>query len=81
MLHELLAAYLERVERSVRESSAAYVEHYVEEILTPERVNLRIRIRFERGHLLEIMTGDPLSDRLREPACYDERRRFSISPS
>ena len=49
MLHELPAAYLERVERSVRECSAAYVEHYVEEILTLERVNLRIRIRFERG--------------------------------
>lgn len=54
MLHELLAAYLKRVERSVRECSAAYVEHYVEEILTPERINLRIRIRFEGGHRLEI---------------------------
>lgn len=32
----------------------AYVEHYTEEILTPERANLRIRIRFEQGQLLEI---------------------------
>ncbi|MGB3613130.1 MAG: DUF6516 family protein [Elainellaceae cyanobacterium] len=33
---------------------AAYVERYVEEVLTPKRANLRIRIRFEQGHLLEI---------------------------
>ena len=34
--------------------SNAYVERYTEEILTPQRVNLRIRLRFEQGHLLEI---------------------------
>ena len=33
---------------------AVYVERYSEEILTPERVNLRIRLRFAQGCLLEI---------------------------
>ena len=54
MLHELMAAYLERVERTIRQCSQVYVEQYIEEILTPERANLRIRLRFDSGHLLEI---------------------------
>ena len=54
MLHSRLIDYLERVEEAVRQCSHAYVEQYTEEILTPERANLRIRIRFERGHLMEI---------------------------
>ncbi len=54
MRHRLLADYLDRVEQAVASCEGAYVERYVEEILTPERANLRIRIRFERGHLLEI---------------------------
>ena len=54
MLHEALAAYLERVERAVIRCRSAYVERYVEEVITPERVNLRIRLRFEQGNLLEI---------------------------
>ena len=41
-------------EQAVRECPDAYVEHYLEEVLTPERVNLRIRIRFNNGHLLEM---------------------------
>ena len=40
MLHELLAAYLERVERTIRKCRQVYAEHYVEEVLTPERINL-----------------------------------------
>ena len=54
MLHEALAAYLERVERAVIRCRSAYVERYVEEVIAPERVNLRIRLRFEQGNLLEI---------------------------
>lgn len=54
MRHRLLVDYLNRVEQSVASCEGAYVERYVEELLTPERANLRIRIRFERGHLLEI---------------------------
>jgi Family of unknown function (DUF6516) len=54
MLHETLAQYLARVEQAILRCSNAYVERYTEEILTPQRANLRIRLRFEQGHLLEI---------------------------
>ena len=54
MLHKALANYLERVEQAILRCRNAYVERYTEEILTPERVNLRIRVRFEQGHFLEI---------------------------
>ena len=54
MLHETLAQYLARVEQAILRCSNAYVERYTEEILTSQRANLRIRLRFEQGHLLEI---------------------------
>jgi hypothetical protein len=54
MLHEALAQYLARVEQAILRCSNAYVEHYSEEILTSQRANLRIRLRFAQGHLLEI---------------------------
>lgn len=54
MLHKVLAEYLDRVERAILQCHNAYVERYAEEILTSERAGLRIRIRFEQGHLLEI---------------------------
>ena len=54
MLHEALTTYIEKVERAILRCRSAYVERYVEEVITPERVNLRIRLRFEQGHLLEI---------------------------
>jgi hypothetical protein len=54
MLHECLADYLAEVETAVGRLVGGYVERYEEEILTPERVNLRLRIRFTSGYLLEI---------------------------
>ena len=54
MSHSRLLGYLESVEKVIHRCRHAYVEQYTEEILTPERANLRIRIRFEQGHLLEI---------------------------
>ena len=42
MLHEVLAAYLKKVERAIIRCRSAYVERYVEEVITPERVNLLI---------------------------------------
>lgn len=54
MLHERLADYLAEVEAAVRSLADGYVERYEEEILTPERVNLRLRIRFASGYLLEV---------------------------
>jgi hypothetical protein len=54
MLHELLVHYLEDIESAVRKLNDAYVEEYQEEYLTSDRVNLRIRIRFAKGFLLEL---------------------------
>jgi hypothetical protein len=54
MLHERLAEYLAAVETAVKQLADAYIERYEEEILTPERVNLRLRVRFSTGYLLEV---------------------------
>ena len=54
MLLNHLSKYLESVERAIRNLEGAYVERYEEEILTVNRVNLRIRIHFQTGHMLEL---------------------------
>jgi hypothetical protein len=54
MLHDKLKDYLNSIEQAILQTSHVYVERYVEEILTSERINLRIRLRAENGHLLEI---------------------------
>jgi hypothetical protein len=54
MLPNILSNYLERVEQTIQQCSNVYVERYEEEILTPTRANLRIRLRFNQTHLLEI---------------------------
>ena len=54
MLHDLLIQYLDNVESAVQNLDDVYIERYEEEILTPDRVNLRIRVRFAKGHLLEL---------------------------
>ena len=54
MLHDALKNYLDSVEQAIAQQTHVYVERYVEEVLTPERANLRIRLRTKRGHLLEI---------------------------
>ena len=51
--HDSLERYFAEIETAVAQLSA-YAESYVEEILTAERANLRIRLRFENGALLEI---------------------------
>jgi hypothetical protein len=54
MLPDPLRHYLENVETAVRDLQGVYVERYQEEILTVRRSNLRIRIRFSQGFLLEL---------------------------
>jgi len=54
MLLDYLSKYLDSVEATVRNLEGVYVERYEEEILTVNRVNLRIRIRFQTGHMLEV---------------------------
>ncbi|MEA1884874.1 MAG: DUF6516 family protein [Thermotogota bacterium] len=54
MLLDLLSQYLGDVAAEVRELENAKVERYEEEILAANRVNLRIRVRFLSGYLLEL---------------------------
>lgn len=52
-LHDLLEAYLAALENALA-GLPAYAESYVEEILTAQRLNLRIRLRFDNGCLLAV---------------------------
>ncbi|MGR3176169.1 MAG: toxin TumE [Candidatus Scalindua sp.] len=54
MLFDSLIKYLSEVEATVRQAEGAYVERYEEEIVAADRVNLRIRVRFQKGHMLEL---------------------------
>jgi hypothetical protein len=54
MLLDFLSKYLEEIEATVRKVEGAYVERYEEEIVAVNRVNLRIRVRFQTGHMLEL---------------------------
>ena len=51
--HDSIERYFAAVESAVA-SLPGYAENYTEEILTAERANLRIRLRFDNGALLEI---------------------------
>ena len=48
-----LSKYLSEVESAFSTLSSGYIEKYEEELLRPERGNLRIRIRFPKGYVLE----------------------------
>ena len=52
--HSALGAHLRAVEALLGTLGDAYIESYVEELLTGDRANLRVRVRFETGRLLEI---------------------------
>ena len=54
MLHESLAEYSERVERLVLQLSNFYVDHYTQEVVSYQRLNVRFRLRTSLGHLLEV---------------------------
>lgn len=54
MLLDFLTRYLREVEDAVRQAEGAYVERYEEEIVAADRVNLRIRVRYRKGHMLEL---------------------------
>lgn len=51
---DILTEYLGKVNTAVRNLADCYVERYEVEHLTASRVNLRIRIRFAEGYLLEL---------------------------
>lgn len=54
MLPDPLRNYLDEIEAAVRNLPGAYAERYEEEILASDRVNVRIRVRFRQGFLLEL---------------------------
>ena len=54
MLHDILSQHLADIEDSIRRLESANIERYEEEVLTSSRANLRIRVRFLNGHLLEV---------------------------
>ncbi|MCZ8065621.1 MAG: hypothetical protein O9287_06685 [Microcystis sp. LE17-20D] len=62
MLLKLLSDYLNQVEQTIVQCENAYVEPYQEEILTSQRANLRIGLRFKQTHLLEINEAIVITD-------------------
>jgi hypothetical protein len=54
LLPKILTDYLNQIEEAITHLKNVYIEHYQEEILTPERANLKIRLRFDQKYLLEI---------------------------
>jgi hypothetical protein len=55
MQHEdLLSKYLKAIAEVLAALENVQVEFYRQEQLTPQRVTLKIRLRFNSGHLLEI---------------------------
>ncbi|MBE8993230.1 toxin TumE [Microcystis aeruginosa] len=62
MLLKLLSDYLNQVEQAIVQCENAYVERYQEEILTSQRANLIIRLRFKQTHLLEINEAIIITD-------------------
>lgn len=54
MLHDLLSDYLRVIEDVLAKLDDAYIESYHQDRLTPQRVTLKIRLRFNTGHLLEL---------------------------
>ncbi|HED05684.1 MAG TPA: hypothetical protein ENI61_03250 [Ignavibacteria bacterium] len=54
MLHPKLDKYFAEIEKSIKRIKNCNVELYNEEILGYNRINLKIRVRFEEGSLFEI---------------------------
>ncbi|HYA42574.1 MAG TPA: DUF6516 family protein [Syntrophobacteraceae bacterium] len=54
MSHDILDRYLRNIEQAVRTLAGAHVECYQEEFVSANRLNLKLRIRFQSGHLFEV---------------------------
>jgi len=53
-LLDILVQYLHGVEVAIRGTKNGHIERYEEELISVERADLRIRIGFVDGHLLEL---------------------------
>ncbi len=54
MPHETLTRYLREIESALQQLTACHFEKYEEEVLSANRANIRVRVRFIQGNLLEI---------------------------
>ena len=54
MLHKAISEYLEWVDETVLRFPDFYVDYYTYEAISHERVNVRFRMRTNRGYLLEV---------------------------
>jgi hypothetical protein len=54
MLNRILLRYVRVIEQTVQAMENCHIEHYEEEVVSFDRLNLRSRIRFTNGYLLEI---------------------------
>ncbi len=70
MLHNKIDQYLKAIEVVIESVENVYIEKYLEEILTDERANLRIRLRFISGHLLEMHEAIVISNEQLEHLDY-----------
>ncbi|MDZ7961177.1 MAG: DUF6516 family protein [Aulosira sp. DedQUE10] len=62
MLPKVLSDYLNQVEQAILQCRNVYVERYEEEILTPKRANLRIRLRLNQICVLEMHEAIVVTD-------------------
>ncbi|MFQ5627505.1 MAG: toxin TumE [bacterium] len=70
MLHSALQKYLDEIDTVVRSFSNVHIERYLEQILSPDRINLRIRLRFANGCLLEMNEAVVVADEKIEALGY-----------
>lgn len=54
LLSKILTDYLNEIEEVITNLKNVYIENYQEEFIASERANLKIRLRFNQGCLLEI---------------------------
>jgi hypothetical protein len=54
LLNSVLEKYLSDLEKAIRGLIDAYIERYEEEVITSDRINVRIRIRMANESLLEM---------------------------
>jgi Family of unknown function (DUF6516) len=62
MLPKILSDYFNQVEQAILQCRNVYVERYEEEILTPKRANLRIRLRLNQTSVLEMHEAIVVTD-------------------
>ena len=54
MSRERLIAYIDAIEQQLLALPSVYVEQFIATILSPERANLKLRVRFQAKYLLAV---------------------------